>query len=99
MGNITLPRDNNNNVYLVPLMGDNQSLDGSSAAAASTVISATEESVVMLSSADTIYYLIGTNPTADAEDIILPAGWIHLRIPANHKVSVFGGKASLTVVH
>ena len=98
MGNITLPRDNNNNVYPVPLMGDNQHLDGSSAAAASTVISATEESVVMLSSADTIYYLIDTNPTADAEDIILPGGWIHLRIPAGQKVSVFGGKASLTVV-
>ncbi len=99
MGNITLPRDNNNSTYPVPLMGDNQSLDGSSAAVASTVISATEESVVMLSSADTIYYLIGATPVADDEDIILPGGWIHLRIPAGQKVSVFGGKASLTVVH
>lgn len=98
MGNITLPRDNNNSTYPVPLMGDNQSLDGSSAAVASTVISATEESVVMLSSADTIYYLIGATPVADDEDIILPGGWIHLRIPAGHKVSVFGGKASLTRV-
>lgn len=99
MGNITLPRDNNNNVYPVPLMGDNQHLDGSSAAAASAVISATEETVVRLASADTIYFLIGASPVADAEDIILPGGDIALRIPAGHKVSVFGGKASLTVVH
>jgi hypothetical protein len=99
MGNITLPRDNNNSTYPVPLMGDNQSLDGSSAAVASSVISATDESVVRLASADTIYFLIGATPVADDEDIILPGGDIDLRIPAGHKVSVFGGKASLTVLH
>jgi hypothetical protein len=99
MANITIPRDNNNTPYPVPILGANTHLDGSSAAATSDVISATEESVVRLASADTIYFQIGFNPTADAEDIILSGGDITLRIPANQKISVFGGLASLTVLH
>jgi hypothetical protein len=94
---MTLPTERNNNVINVARHGANQSLDGTSAAATSTVISATDYSVVHLSSADTIYYAIGTNPIATASDIILPGGWIDFVLAPGEKVSVLGGKASLTV--
>jgi hypothetical protein len=92
---ILLPHDLNGNVYpVVRITGENtQKLDGTETAASSTVISATEESVVLLSAADNVHFLIGSSPTATANDMLLPGGMIWLRLFAGEKISIYGGIA------
>lgn len=90
---ISLPTDLNGNVLPIArlLTTSAQKLDGSSTAATSTAISATEKSVVLLAAEDPIHFLIGTNPTADANDMLLPGGMIWLILDPGEKISIFGG--------
>jgi len=73
------------------IQSETQKLDGSSAAVAGDVISATEESVILLSSESSIHYLVGDDPTATEDDMLLPGGMIWLLLNPGEKISILGG--------
>lgn len=98
MAAITLDSDNNGNVLQIArLIGSaTQKLDGSTTAATSTAISATDKSVVLLAAEGSIHYLVGSDPTADANDMLLPGGMIWLYLLPGEKISIFGGVGYIT---
>ena len=94
-----LIRDMNGNVVQVVRINQatTQVVDGTSATTQSTVIDANADSLVRIAATADIYIAIGTNPTASATTILLPAGSVEwFEIPAAAKIAVFGGKANIT---
>ena len=94
-----LIRDSRNNpLPIIPLIQTNtQVVDGTSASAQSTVLNATGRTYVRIATIKDIYIAFGTNPTASATTILLPAGSVEsFVIAATHKIAVFGGIANIT---
>lgn len=87
------------NGIAIPVMaqGVNEEVDGTSASAASAVLDANEETVARIAAVGAIRVLVGATPTALATSMAMAAGTVeYFRIPANHKIAVLGGKATIT---
>lgn len=77
----------------------NAELDGTSASAASDVFDADDDTIVRVAAVAAVRVLVGTAPTALATSMAMAAGAVeYFRIPANNKIAVLGGKATVTVM-
>lgn len=96
---LMITKDKNNVAVQVLEIGVSEELDGSSASSASGVFCAEEERVVRIAAGDDVRIAVGASPTAEADDMLIPAGVVeYFRIPAGMKVAVFGGVVTVTVM-
>lgn len=74
-------------------------LDGTSAAATSSVLSSSGWCIARVAAIDDIRIAIGSSVEASATSTYMPAGSVEFfRVAEEHKVSVHGGQANITVI-
>jgi len=91
---LLMPFDANNRPIPVMSLASPDDVDGTSASAQSSAI---DGWIVRIASVDNaLRVAIGSNPTAVATDILIPAlGEMYLPIQPGEKVAVLGGKANI----
>jgi len=91
---LLMPYDANNRPVPVMALSASHDINGTNASAQSSAI---DGWIVRIASVDNaLRVVIGANPTADVEDILIPAlGEIYLPIEPGQKVAVLGGKANI----
>jgi len=73
-----------------------QVVDGTAASAASSVIDNNESSWVRIAAYGDVHIAFGTDPTATAAHIFLPAGAVEwFEVNSGHKIAVLGGKINI----
>lgn len=77
--------------------GSAQVIDGSAASAQSTVFDTTEATAILIVS-DGVRFEVGDDPTASDTTHLAISPAMTLRIEAGHKLAVFGGEATISVV-
>lgn len=101
MADNTLPKDKNNEIKPLFILGNNtvQNVDGTSASAASAVIDADNYQTVMITASLDCHIITGTDPTATTSHIRLWANErIFFEITPGHKIAVLGAIANITTM-